>query len=39
VRQPSLGRQLVPGGEVVLAAIDNHAIEIEEDGDVTPHET
>ena len=24
---------------MVLAAIDDHAVEIEKDGDVTPHET
>ena len=39
VRQRGLAGELVPGGKVVRAAIDDDAVQIEEDGDVTPHAT
>ena len=38
VRQPGLC-EMVPGGEVMWEAIDDHAIEVKEDGEITPHAT
>ena len=39
VWQRGFACELMPGGEVMRSAVDDDAVQVEQDGDVTPHAT